>query len=219
MPALIRRAAFAALTLLSGCQALDSGEFHLAGTATLEAALEHRASRANTVLFVIAKNQGGVPIALRRYINPSFPLDFELGDEDLLLPGEPWGGLLRIEGHLNRHGDVGVAQTGDILGTAPRAVRNGDRSIRLNLDNLHWPKEAQRRARPKPKPEPEPEPEPESEAEPDEPESDGHGPLVVAPELIEASGMTPSTAAPAAVGLSTQTAKPSPAQATPSPAP
>lgn len=88
------------------------------------------------MLFIIAKNRGGVPLAVRRIVNPQFPVDFRLGPEDLVVPGTRPAEVLRLEVEMNTHGNVGRPAKGDLEGSFPDAVYSGDRGLHLVIDRL-----------------------------------------------------------------------------------
>ncbi len=69
----------------SGCSLL-SGDFTLSGTVDLSPRLRERAPKENVMLFVIAENAGGVPVAVHRIVNPEFPAEFTMVTADLLVP-------------------------------------------------------------------------------------------------------------------------------------
>lgn len=132
----MNRARLAAV--LSACAALlacaRSGNFHISGTITVASSLQDKAPRPNLVLFIIAKNGGSVPVAVRRIVNPQFPLEFSLDTQDLLVPGRWPGGPLTVEVQMNSHGNVGQPKSGDLEGTAstPVAPEQGGVYIVIN---------------------------------------------------------------------------------------
>ncbi|HVA67197.1 MAG TPA: hypothetical protein VNK24_09795 [Elusimicrobiota bacterium] len=123
----------AAAIFLGACRARD---FSLAGTVTVSNPLRERAARSNSVLFVIARNQGGVPVAVRRVVNPVFPVFYELGRADLLLPGAPPQGPFSIEVEENSRGDVGKPRRGDLEGLRADPVPDGSRQADVVVNRL-----------------------------------------------------------------------------------
>ena len=133
MPGRLRRwglaAAVAALT--ASCSPLG---FHLSGSITVSPRLRRKAEQPNTVLFVVATNLAGVPIAVQRIINPPFPLSYHMKNEDLVLPGPVWHGPLQVRVFVNTHGKVGISLRGDLAGEHRDAARSGDRSVDVVVD-------------------------------------------------------------------------------------
>lgn len=128
----MRKAALAAALglLLCGC----SREFQVSGTVTVASSLQGKTPKVNSVLFIIAKNPGGVPIAVRRIVNPQFPLDYALGVEDLIVPNVyPKDGLW-LEVEMNAHGRVGKPVKGDVVGRCPDPVHSGQRNVHIVID-------------------------------------------------------------------------------------
>ncbi len=113
----------AALVLLPG--ACAQRKFEVSGTITIVAHLRSKAVQPNAVLFIIAKNLGGVPVAIKRLVNPHFPVVFKLEEEDLLVPGSRPPGPLHVEVQLNSHGFVGRPARGDLEGRTKESVDPG----------------------------------------------------------------------------------------------
>jgi hypothetical protein len=86
------------------------------------------------VLFVVASNAAGVPIAVNRIVNPQFPLAYQMRTENLVLPGPVWKGKLSVKAFINAHGKVGVVEPGDLVGTRPGHVYSGTRGVNIVID-------------------------------------------------------------------------------------
>lgn len=131
------RAAPALLAALSlaGCEILTPN-FKLSGEVGIAPALASRAARQNSVLFVVARNDGGVPLAVHRIVNPEFPARFDMGPQDLLVPGIRRQESLHLSVELNSHGNLGQPRSGDLAGRLEQTVRPGARGVRLRLETL-----------------------------------------------------------------------------------
>lgn len=121
--------------LLSGCELL-TGDFRVTGTVYLAPALNERAPKSNVVLFLVAKNEGGVPVAMHRIVNPEFPAPFEMDHHDLLVPALRRHEELVLHAEMNTHGAVGAPRPGDLGGRAPGVIRSGSRGVRVLIDKL-----------------------------------------------------------------------------------
>jgi len=119
--------------LACGCRALSS-DFRISGTITMASSLQGRAPRTNSVLFIIAKNMGGIPVAVCRIVNPRFPLSFSLTPEDLLVPAAPPQAPLVLQVEMNTHGNVGAPARGDLEGTGPDPVEPVERGVHIVID-------------------------------------------------------------------------------------
>lgn len=86
----------------------------------------------NTMLFVVAKNESGVPVAVKKIINPVFPLNFEMTPSNLIMP-DLLTRRVYLEAFLNMHGRLGVFGKNDFKGEygAPVAVRSKGIGIQL----------------------------------------------------------------------------------------
>jgi hypothetical protein len=88
------------------------------------------------MLFVVAENEGGVPIAVKRIVNPAFPAAFAMGSEDLLVPAVRRREPLKIHAEMNTHGDVGRPRPGDLEGDAPGTALPGAGGVVVVLDRV-----------------------------------------------------------------------------------
>lgn len=116
-----------------GCDWL-TGDFRLSGIVEIAPLLEARVPKINSVLFVIVQNNGGVPIAVHRIVNPEFPASFSMSPQDLLVPGIRRNERLSVVARLNAQGILGPPKPGDLEGRSPEPARLGDRGVRVRLD-------------------------------------------------------------------------------------
>ena len=135
IPPLVLIVCGTALLLSSACRPRQP-QFNLSGSISLASRLQNKTPHANSVLFIIAKNQGGVPVAVRRVVNPSFPMDFSLGPRELLVPGAKPQPPFLLQVQLNGHGNVGDPVEGDLEGGNSQAVHLGETGIRIMIDRV-----------------------------------------------------------------------------------
>ena len=71
------------------------------------------------VLFIIARPEaGGPPLAVRRLPGGPFPMPFELGPGDAMIPGRPLTGEVVLTARLDADGDPLSKQQGDLTAEA-----------------------------------------------------------------------------------------------------
>jgi hypothetical protein len=106
--------------------------FKIGGTIKLSGGAPAAALPANSMLFVIAKNDSGVPVAVKKIINPAFPLDFEITPSNLIMP-DLLTRRVYLEAFVNTHGRLGIVRKGDLKGEYkdPVTVFRKDISIQL----------------------------------------------------------------------------------------
>ena len=109
-------------------------QFSVAGTITIASPLRAKAPKQNCVMFIVAKNMGGVPLAVKRIVNPSFPVSYSLGPEDLVVPGSHPEVTLRVEVEMNDRGNVGHPARGDLFGAYPDPVHVGEHQVHIVID-------------------------------------------------------------------------------------
>jgi hypothetical protein len=130
-----RALALATVVLFAAC----SRDFQITGSITVAAHVQSRVPKTNFVLFIVAKNSGGVPVAVKRIVNPQFPVDYKLGPEDLIVPGQIPKGPLSLSVEMNTHGNVGAPVKGDLRGECPDKVTAGERGVHVVIDKIVEP--------------------------------------------------------------------------------
>ena len=106
----------------------------LSGKVELDEAIKAQADPL-AVLFVIARNEQGQIVAVKKLLPPfQWPVDFSLDEGDAMIAGTELSGKLKLTARLDKDGNANPAQSGDILGkTEQDWVRRGDREIQLRL--------------------------------------------------------------------------------------
>jgi len=108
--------------------------FIISGKIEVAERLMKTATATNVSCAVIAKNEADVPIAIKRMVNPSFPLDFSIGKNDLLI--DSFAGNIKLEVQINNHGNLGVLKAGDIFGEAEGFYTAGRKDIVVVADKM-----------------------------------------------------------------------------------
>ncbi len=136
---IIGAAAIAAwLGLAHSCDP-QQGTGVVAGKVTIAPALANQV-KPTDVLFVIVKRPGGAPrpVAAKRIDNPQFPVSFEITNADVMVQGSELRGMVDVIARLDRDGQAGPAQRGDIEGRyAKNPTLPGGRDFEIVLDTVH----------------------------------------------------------------------------------
>jgi cytochrome c-type biogenesis protein CcmH len=91
--------------------------------------------RAGDVLFVVARRGPGPPLAAKRIPDPSFPVSFRLGPEDMVMAGGSFEGEVSVVARIRKGGAAGPAQPGDLEGAYRRnPVMIGGAPIEIVID-------------------------------------------------------------------------------------
>ena len=88
------------------------------------------------VLFIIARSgaaTGGPPLAVVRIPGPSFPIDFEIGQANVMIPGMRFEGPISLTARLDADGNAMTRAPGDVQGSAPGMVEPGSQ-VEIVLD-------------------------------------------------------------------------------------
>ena len=98
------------------------------GVVRVAPALAEKA-KGKAAIFIIARGkQPGPPLAVMRILNPSFPLEFTMSEQNVMLQGVAFAGEVSLIAKLDGDGKVGT-QAGDIFGGARGPVQVGARAM------------------------------------------------------------------------------------------
>ena len=92
-------------------------------------------ARESHTLYIIARKDSGPPLAVKRITDPQFPYAFIISGDDAMFPGTPFQGEVRLIARIDKDGNAGPAQSGDLEGTATKnPARVGDRDVDVTID-------------------------------------------------------------------------------------
>ena len=90
-------------------------------------------AKSKAAIFIIARGkQPGPPLAVMRILNPRFPLEFTMSEQNVMLQGVAFAGEVSLIAKLDGDGKVGT-QAGDIFGGARGPVKVGARDVEIIL--------------------------------------------------------------------------------------
>lgn len=130
---------FVALVSVAACvfcaaRSVREARFSVTGTVTVPERLAKVAETDNNSCAIIVKNAADVPVAIKRVVNPKFPLSFALGEDDLLAADVE--GDLKLEVQINSHGKLGVIKEGDIFGSADKMIKPNAKDVLVQADKM-----------------------------------------------------------------------------------
>jgi len=114
----------------------DVGSNGISGTISIDPALAGSAPSAG-MLFVIARPVGvtaGPPLAVLRIPSPRFPLAFEIGPANVMIPSMRFEGDIAITARLDGDGNAMTKLPGDLSGASAGALRPGAAGVTIVLD-------------------------------------------------------------------------------------
>lgn len=128
--------ALISLTACVFCAArkVHEARFYITGTIQVPERLIQIAQADNNSCAIIVKNSADVPVAIKRVVNPKFPLAFELKEDDLLASNVE--GNLKLEVQINSHGKLGVIKEGDIFGAAAGTIKPNSKEVLVQADKM-----------------------------------------------------------------------------------
>lgn len=92
------------------------------------------------VLFVIVRRPSGPPrpIAAKRIDGPTFPVQFEITSADVMVQGSELKGMVDVIARLDRDGQAGQPQPGDMEGRyAKNPTLPGGRDLLITIDKVY----------------------------------------------------------------------------------
>ena len=102
-------------------------------------------AKGKAAIFIIARgSRPGPPLAVMRILNPRFPLEFTMSEQNVMMQGVAFEGEVSLIAKLDGDGKVGT-EPGDIFGGARGPVQVGARGVEIVLSQ-----EAKGEAAPKP---------------------------------------------------------------------
>lgn len=117
----------------TGCDDPDSQAVR--GVVTLSPEVKAKIGSSDA-LFVVARPAGtkeGPPLAVIKMVGMSFPAEYRLAQEDVMMPGAWFRGKLDIKASLRKSGFVGVPTKHDLAGSAKAAVEPGTKGVDIEL--------------------------------------------------------------------------------------
>ncbi|MBO7238628.1 MAG: hypothetical protein J6U96_05085 [Elusimicrobiaceae bacterium] len=113
---------------------VQQARFYITGTVEVPQRLAKLAEADNNSCAIIVKNAADVPVAIKRVVNPKFPLAFELTEDDLLASNVD--GDLKLEVQIKSHGNFGVIKEGDIFGAVQTTVKPNSKEVLVQADKM-----------------------------------------------------------------------------------
>jgi len=107
--------------------------FRVSGTVSVAQGLLPSLPGANSMLFVVARNEGGVPVAVKKIISPVFPAKFEMTSSNLIMP-DLLTRRIYLDALVNTHGQLGVLRRGDLKGARQDRVNFVSKGLEITLD-------------------------------------------------------------------------------------
>ena len=110
----------------------------VSGTIRIDSSLSDKVPEGAS-LFIIARSEGvqrGIPLAVKKIKEVTFPYSFTLGQSDVMLPGALFEGPITIFARLDKDGDAAPAP-GDIDGVI--AANPGEQQVEIILNHLIEP--------------------------------------------------------------------------------
>ncbi len=90
----------------------------ISGTISIDAKLKAQLN-GNAALFIIARPAGGAggpPLAVKKIDKPSFPLQYTLSQENVMMQGTPFTGKINLTARLDKDGNPTTRGAGDMTG-------------------------------------------------------------------------------------------------------
>jgi len=122
--------------LLAACAnkvATTPGEIH--GTIRVADNLSSQVDP-NAVLYIMARKQVGPPLAVKRVTQVTFPLSYTLSAANAMVAGTEFEGEVSVTARLDKDGNAGPLQPGDMTGAVPNHIQIGQGEVDIVIDHL-----------------------------------------------------------------------------------
>jgi hypothetical protein len=111
----------------------------ISGKITIDAKLKDMIDP-QAALFIIARpaaGAGGPPLAVKKIDKPTFPLDYSLGQENVMMQGTPFTGKINIIVRLDKDGNPTTRGAGDLTGEYKKnPVEAGAKNVDIAIDQV-----------------------------------------------------------------------------------
>lgn len=109
--------------------------FRISGTVEISETLKSSLPGPNSMLFLVALNEGGVPVAVKKVINPVFPVKFEMTPSSLIMP-DLLTRKLFLNAIVNTHGQLNSPRRGDLRGEVRARIGFRDKDLDFAIDTV-----------------------------------------------------------------------------------
>lgn len=117
----------------------NAGSTLIRGAVSIDPKLKKQLD-SQAVLFIIARpasSSGGPPLAVKRVEQPSFPVSYSLGPENVMIPGTSFTGKVAISARLDKDGNPTTKEPGNLTGEYKKnPVEVGADKIDIVLDQI-----------------------------------------------------------------------------------
>ena len=108
----------------------------ISGTIDITPSLFSRLRGSETLYIMARRGEGGPPMAVKRFKNLQFPMNYTLTGADQMAQGPPFAGEVSIVARIDLDGNAGVPQAGDMEGVIPR-VEIGNPGADVVINKLY----------------------------------------------------------------------------------
>lgn len=123
------------LACSKGSEPQQSAPTELAGKVLVSSALAEQID-SQAILYIIARKQAGPPLAVKRIARPQFPVTYQLTEQDIMMPGVVFQGEVVLKARLDKDGNAGPLQSGDMTGQLDGTVPVGTGDADITIDTL-----------------------------------------------------------------------------------
>ena len=110
----------------------------ISGVITLNQEIANQIAQEPKIIFIIARPvEGGPPLAVKRIQTKKFPSPFLLTSKDVMQPGIPFEGQVKLIARIDQDGRAGPAEKGDFEGTHPKPISVGSKNIVLEINKAY----------------------------------------------------------------------------------
>jgi cytochrome c-type biogenesis protein CcmH/NrfF/cytochrome c-type biogenesis protein CcmH/NrfG len=109
----------------------------ISGKVTVDTKLKSQIDPQATLFIIARSGTGGPPLAVKKIDKPAFPLDYTLGQENVMMQGTPFAGKINLSVRLDKDGNPTTRGAGDMTGEYKKnPVEVGTKNADIVIDQV-----------------------------------------------------------------------------------
>lgn len=117
-------------------QSVPAEDVLVSGNLSVKKELLGKGTPPKTLFLILRNPAGGPPIAAKRMQVSSFPLEFFISTENMMIPGTQIPESFLLEARLDRDGSAGKPEPGDWVGLTKSPITKGQTKVNLAVDQI-----------------------------------------------------------------------------------
>ena len=109
----------------------------ISGTIRIADNLMGKIKKENTLFIIAKKGEAGPPLAVKKIAVSSFPVSFQLSQQDVMMPGLAFEGKVSVAARIDQDGLAGPPEPGDLEGKTAQLISVGSQAVELTINKSY----------------------------------------------------------------------------------